>query len=51
MLINGQVFRLDEGMENLHTECYREILAGNGPGIKDAAPSIALCHTIRMLGK
>jgi UDP-N-acetyl-2-amino-2-deoxyglucuronate dehydrogenase len=49
LLINGQSYKLDEGMEDLHTSCYREILAGHGPGIADAAPSIILCHTIRKL--
>ena len=33
ILIDGIPYRLDEGMKNLHTECYREILAGNGPSI------------------
>ncbi len=46
LLIDDQSYRLDEGMEKLHTACYREILAGNGPGIIEAAPSIELCHKI-----
>lgn len=44
--IDGQECKLDDGLEGLHTQCYREILAGNGPGIADAAPSIQLCHKI-----
>lgn len=44
--IDGQECKLDDGLEGLHTQCYQEILAGSGPGIKDAAPSIHLCHSI-----
>jgi UDP-N-acetyl-2-amino-2-deoxyglucuronate dehydrogenase len=44
--IDGQECKLDDGLEGLHTQCYREILAGNGPGITEAAPSIHLCHKI-----
>lgn len=44
--IDGQECKLDDGLEGLHTECYREILSGNGPGITEAAPSIYLCHKI-----
>ncbi len=47
--IDGQAYRLDEGMEELHTACYREILSGKGPGIEDASASIKLCHMIREL--
>ncbi len=44
--IDGQECKLDDGLEGLHTQCYREILAGNGPGITETAPSIFLCHKI-----
>jgi UDP-N-acetyl-2-amino-2-deoxyglucuronate dehydrogenase len=49
ILIDGIPYRLDEGMEDLHSSCYREILSGYGPGINEATPSIKLCHTIREL--
>ncbi len=49
LLVDGKSYRLDDGMEDLHTACYREILAGKGPGLEDAAPSIKLCHMIREL--
>jgi UDP-N-acetyl-2-amino-2-deoxyglucuronate dehydrogenase len=49
LLIDEVPYRLDEGMENLHTACYKEILSGNGPDIEDAAASILLCHMIREL--
>jgi UDP-N-acetyl-2-amino-2-deoxyglucuronate dehydrogenase len=32
---------------DLHTEVYRQVLAGNGFGINDARPSIELAHEIR----
>lgn len=35
------------GFEDLHTESYREILAGRGFGIEDARPSIELVNKIR----
>jgi UDP-N-acetyl-2-amino-2-deoxyglucuronate dehydrogenase len=44
--IDGQELRLDEGLEELHTKCYQEILMGKGPGINEAAPSILLCHLL-----
>lgn len=44
--IDGQECKLDDGLEGLHTQCYREILSGHGPGIAEAAPSIHLCHRI-----
>lgn len=47
--IDGQEFRLDDGLEELHTQCYREILLGRGPGIIEAAPSIILCHQLTNL--
>ena len=47
--INGISLRLDDGMEGLHTACYKEILAGNGPGIVDASPSIELCNRIQRM--
>jgi UDP-N-acetyl-2-amino-2-deoxyglucuronate dehydrogenase len=30
LLIDGVEYRLDNGMEDLHTACYREILSGSG---------------------
>ncbi|WP_373550573.1 Gfo/Idh/MocA family oxidoreductase [Haliscomenobacter sp.] len=45
--IDGQELEFSEGFTDLHTESYREILAGRGFGLVDAAPSIALVHDIR----
>jgi UDP-N-acetyl-2-amino-2-deoxyglucuronate dehydrogenase len=40
-----------EGFTDLHTESYREILAGNGFGLSVARPSIELAHAIRNIIK
>lgn len=45
--IDGQELEFSEGFTDLHTESYRGILAGQGFGLMDAAPSIALVHEIR----
>lgn len=45
--IDGQELEFSEGFTDLHTESYRGILAGEGFGLMDAAPSIALVHEIR----
>jgi UDP-N-acetyl-2-amino-2-deoxyglucuronate dehydrogenase len=44
--INGREFDLSNGFTDLHTESYRQILAGNGFGIEDVRPSIALTEII-----
>jgi UDP-N-acetyl-2-amino-2-deoxyglucuronate dehydrogenase len=49
MRVNGRQIRLDQGLERLHTLCYTEILAGRGPGISEAEPSIRLCDGLRHL--
>lgn len=49
LTVNGREIRLDNGLEQLHTHCYQEILAGRGPGIDEAEPSIRLCHMLRNL--
>ncbi len=49
MSVDGQVIRLDAGMESLHNQCYTDILQGKGPGIKEARPSIELCNQIRQM--
>lgn len=46
--IDGQELEFSEGFTDLHTESYRGILAGQGFGLSDAAPSIALVHDIRV---
>jgi UDP-N-acetyl-2-amino-2-deoxyglucuronate dehydrogenase len=40
----------DYGAEDLHTASYRRILAGDGFGLADAAPSVELTHRVRTIG-
>ncbi len=45
--VDGKEIEFSEGFTDLHTEVYRQILAGNGHGIEVARPSIQLTHQIR----
>ncbi len=45
--VDGKEIEFSEGFTDLHTEVYRQILAGNGHGIDVARPSIQLTHQIR----
>ena len=45
--IDGEEFEFSEGFTELHTESYRQILAGNGFRISEARPSIEIVSTIR----
>lgn len=45
--IGNEKFELSDGFHDLHTRSYREILAGNGFGIKDVQPVIKLCEKLR----
>jgi len=45
--LDGEEFEFSEGFTDLHTIVYREVLAGNGYGVKDALASIELVHDIR----
>jgi UDP-N-acetyl-2-amino-2-deoxyglucuronate dehydrogenase len=47
LAINGEKYEFSDGFADLHTEVYRQVLAGKGFGIEDAKPSIALVHEIR----
>lgn len=42
MIVNGQPIDFTEGLESLHTESYRQILAGNGFGLEEVRPAIEL---------
>jgi len=46
--MEGEEIEFSEGFTDLHTTSYREILKGNGFGLKEAKPSIDLVHDIRM---
>jgi UDP-N-acetyl-2-amino-2-deoxyglucuronate dehydrogenase len=47
ILLNGKEIEFSEGFTNLHTELYKNILAGNGQGIKEAQQSLEIVHAIR----
>ncbi len=45
--IDGEEFEFSEGFTELHTESYRDILAGGGFGIEDARMAINTVYDIR----
>jgi UDP-N-acetyl-2-amino-2-deoxyglucuronate dehydrogenase len=45
--IDGEELDLSAGFTDLHTEVYRDILAGGGFGIKDARSAIELVYSLR----
>ena len=45
--VDGEAFEFSDGFADLHTESYRQILAGNGFGVEDARPSIEAVAGIR----
>jgi UDP-N-acetyl-2-amino-2-deoxyglucuronate dehydrogenase len=44
---DGAAVEFSEGFTELHTEVYRQVLAGKGFGLSDARPSVSLAHDIR----
>jgi UDP-N-acetyl-2-amino-2-deoxyglucuronate dehydrogenase len=49
LTIDGEALDLSPGFTDLHTEVYRETLAGRGFRIDDARPSIELVHRLRAM--
>ena len=47
MTLDGEEISFSSGFTELHTEVYRDILAGGGFGLAEAKPSIQLVHRIR----
>ena len=45
--MEGQEIEFSDGFTDLHTESYKNILAGNGFGLKDARQCIQIVHDIR----
>ena len=45
--IDGEEFEFSKGFTELHTESYKDILAGNGFGIEDARNAINIVYDIR----
>jgi UDP-N-acetyl-2-amino-2-deoxyglucuronate dehydrogenase len=47
--VDGQALEFSEGFTDLHTESYRQILAGNGYGLEAARGSLEVVYDIRNL--
>jgi UDP-N-acetyl-2-amino-2-deoxyglucuronate dehydrogenase len=47
--VDGEEIEFSEGFTELHTETYKEILAGRGFGIEEARQSVEAVYTIRNL--
>lgn len=47
LTMEGEEIEFSDGFTDLHTITYRDILAGKGYGLKDAAAAIQLAHDIR----
>jgi len=45
--VNGKEIEFSGGFTDLHTLSYKDILSGNGFGLKEARPSIETVYTIR----
>jgi UDP-N-acetyl-2-amino-2-deoxyglucuronate dehydrogenase len=45
--VDGTEVEFSDGFTDLHTDSYREILAGRGYGLQDARPSIEMVQQIR----
>ena len=46
MCVDGKSINLTSGFENLHTECYKDIMEGGGHGIREVRPFLELVHEI-----
>lgn len=51
LTIDGEPLEFSDGFTDLHTESYREILAGRGFGTEDVRPSIELAERLRELAE
>ena len=45
--VDGEELEFSDGFTDLHTQVYREILAGRGFGVEEARPAIVLTHGLR----
>ena len=45
--IDNELFDFSSGFNDLHTQCYEEILSGRGCRIEEARPCIEIVHDIR----
>jgi UDP-N-acetyl-2-amino-2-deoxyglucuronate dehydrogenase len=47
LTVENEEIEFSEGFTDLHTESYRQLLAGNGFGMKDTRTSVEIAHQIR----
>lgn len=47
MTVDGKEVSLSDGFDSLHTQSYKEIIAGRGFGINDAEKSILFALAVR----
>jgi UDP-N-acetyl-2-amino-2-deoxyglucuronate dehydrogenase len=47
LTVENEEVEFSEGFTELHTESYRQLIAGNGFGIEDARESVEIAHAIR----
>jgi len=47
--VNGEEIEFSEGFTDLHTQTYKEVLAGRGFGLEDARQSVEIAYNIRNL--
>jgi len=47
LTVENEEIEFSDGFTDLHTESYRQILAGNGFGMKDTRSSVEIAHEIR----
>jgi UDP-N-acetyl-2-amino-2-deoxyglucuronate dehydrogenase len=47
LTVEKEEIEFSEGFTDLHTESYRQLLAGNGFGMKEARSSVEITHAIR----
>ena len=45
--VDGTELEFSSGFTELHTDSYKEILNGNGFGLKEARQSVEIVHNIR----
>jgi UDP-N-acetyl-2-amino-2-deoxyglucuronate dehydrogenase len=47
LTVENEEIEFSDGFTDLHTESYRQLLAGNGFGMKEARSSVEIAHQIR----
>jgi UDP-N-acetyl-2-amino-2-deoxyglucuronate dehydrogenase len=47
LTVDGEELEFSSGFTELHTQVYRDVLAGGGYGLNDARPAVELVHALR----